>query len=192
MLRLRRAELEATIAADAARLARVEARLLTIESEGRMPSDDVVVKRIPPVRVAELTGTAASFTPEDIGPVVQPLCADLGHRLADAGVFPVGPLICYYEDSADDKVVVHAAVGVAAEPGDGQQFTIVDLPEVPSAATIVHRGSMDDCLPSHQAVARWIDTNGYRLAGPARELYIDCPDDLDQWVTELQYPITTA
>jgi len=200
MLRLRRAELEATIAADAARLARVEARLRTIESEGQMPSDDVVVKRIPPVRVAELTGTAASFTPEDIGPVVQPLCADLGRRLEDAGVSPAGPLICYYEDSADssdsadgnDKVVVHAAVGVAADPGGWRNFAIVDLPEVPTAATIVHRGSMDSCLPTHQAVAHWIDANGYRSAGPARELYIECPADADQWVTELQYPITTA
>ncbi|HEY3261109.1 MAG TPA: MerR family transcriptional regulator [Pseudonocardiaceae bacterium] len=195
MLRLRRAELEAAIASDAARLVRVEARLRTIESEGHMPSDDVVIKRLPSVRVAELTGTAASFTPEDIGPVVQPLCADLGQRLADAGVSPTGPLICYYEDATDghDKVVVHAAVGVAAvERGAGREFAIVDLPEVPTAATIVHRGSMDNCLPSHQAVARWIDANGYHSAGPARELYIECPADGDQWVTELQYPITTA
>jgi DNA-binding transcriptional MerR regulator len=198
MLRLRRAELEAAIAADAARLARVEARLLTIESEGRMPSDDVVVKRLAPVRVAELTGTAASFTPEDIGPVVYPLCADLGRRLADAGISPTGPLICYYEaadgNDADenDKVIIHAAVEVAVQARDGQNFAIVDLPEVPTAATIVHRGSMDRCLPSHQAVARWIDTNGYRSAGPARELYIECPDDGDKWVTELQYPIAVS
>jgi len=189
MLRLRRAQLEAAIAADAARLAQVEARLRTIESEGRMPSDDIVVKSLPAVRVAELTGTAASLTPEDIGPVVQPLCAELGQRLADAGVTPTGPLICYYEDGCgEDGVVVHAAVGVTVAPG----LAVVDLPEVPTAATIVHRGSMEHCLPAHQAVARWIDANGYRLAGPARELYIDCPDDPDRWVTELQYPITAA
>jgi effector-binding domain-containing protein len=184
----------AAIAADTARLARVEARLRSIESEGRMPSDDIVVKNLPPVRVAELTATAASLTPEDIGPVVQPLCADLGRRLSEAGVTPTGPLVCYYEEPADDRetVVVHAAVGVTAEAGGGRPFAVVDLPEVPSAATIVHRGSMAHCLPAYQALARWIDANGYRPAGPARELYLECPDDVDGWVTEIQYPITTA
>jgi DNA-binding transcriptional MerR regulator len=59
MLRLRRAELRSRVAADTARLAQVEARLQIIESEGAMPSDDIQVKRIPAVRVAELTGTAA-------------------------------------------------------------------------------------------------------------------------------------
>ncbi len=73
MLILRRAEISAQIEAETARLSRVEARLLTIEDEGRAPVDGVVIKRLAPVRVAELTGTAASFQPEDISPVIQPL-----------------------------------------------------------------------------------------------------------------------
>ena len=48
MLRLRQAELEAAMAAAAARLVQVEARLRMIESEGRMPSEDVVMKKLPP------------------------------------------------------------------------------------------------------------------------------------------------
>ncbi len=40
MLRLRQAELEAALTAAGARLAQVEARLRTIESEGRMSADD--------------------------------------------------------------------------------------------------------------------------------------------------------
>ncbi len=42
MLRLRRAEIHAQIEAETARLARVEARLLTIEDEARVPVDGVV------------------------------------------------------------------------------------------------------------------------------------------------------
>ena len=41
----------------------VRARLLAIESEGKQTAP-VVVKRIEPVRVAELTGTAASYDPQ--------------------------------------------------------------------------------------------------------------------------------
>ncbi|WP_345711887.1 helix-turn-helix domain-containing protein, partial [Kineococcus glutinatus] len=51
MLRLRRAELETQVAADAARLRAVEARLRMIEEEGTMGTQDVVVKDTDPVRV---------------------------------------------------------------------------------------------------------------------------------------------
>ncbi|GAA2435716.1 hypothetical protein GCM10010405_18520 [Streptomyces macrosporus] len=91
MLRLRRAEPEEAVAVAGARPARVEARLRSIESEGHMPTDDVVVKSVPPVRVAELTATADSYQPEDIGPVIRPLYEELCRRLERAGIAPAGP-----------------------------------------------------------------------------------------------------
>ncbi|MGK5496471.1 MerR family transcriptional regulator [Streptomyces sp. URMC 125] len=194
MLRLRRAELEAAVADATARLARVEARLRTIESEGRMPTEDVVVKSIPPVRVAELTGTAGSYGPEDIGPVIQPLYGELFRRLDRAGVMPTGPGIAWYEDAPEGggAVVVHAGVTVSAEPGEGPDFAVVDLPAIDRAATAVHRGPMDDSVATEQVLARWIDTSGHRPTGYARELYLECPEDTAKWVTELQVPITPA
>src|SRR3982074_3738442 len=53
MLRLRRAELQSQIATDTTRLTEVEARLQIIEREGAMPADDVQIKRIPAIRVAQ-------------------------------------------------------------------------------------------------------------------------------------------
>ncbi|HEY4421340.1 MAG TPA: helix-turn-helix domain-containing protein [Pseudonocardia sp.] len=73
MLRLRRAELETTVAEAAARLAMVEARLRTIESEDFVPTDAVVVKSLPALRVAELTGTSGSLDPRELRPVVDAL-----------------------------------------------------------------------------------------------------------------------
>jgi DNA-binding transcriptional MerR regulator len=195
MLRLRQAELEAAMTATATRLAQVEARLRTIESEGQMSTDDVVVKRIPAVRVAELTGVAAGYRPEDIGPVIGPLFDKLCRALDDAGVAPAGPAIASYEDCphGGDAIVVHAAMPIATRPPkQGYDFAIADLPTIDCAATIVHRGSMDTIMPTAQALARWIDTNGHRSAGYARELYLECPDDPGQWVTEIQEPITSA
>jgi effector-binding domain-containing protein len=189
MLALRRAELESVLAEGAARLALVESRLRSIEEEGRPPAVDVVVKELPAVRMVELSSTAASFTPEDIGPVVRPLCAELGRRLPEAtGVKPAGRLTCYYEE-AGDEVAVHAALPAWVEP-DAQLngLTVVDHPAT-RAATVVHRGPIDDVLPAWQALARWIDANGYRSSRPARELYLDCPDDPALWVTELQEPL---
>jgi DNA-binding transcriptional MerR regulator len=193
MLRLRRAELQSQVTAGIARLAQVEARLEIIEREGAMPADDVQIKRIPAVRVAELTATAASFEPESISPVIGPLYDELFGLLNRAGVTPVGPSIAYYEDGpGGEGVLVHAAVPVSAGPAGDEAFSIVNLPEIERAATIVHRGSMDNVMPTIQTMARWIEANGYRSAGYNRELYIECGADRDTWVTELQEPIAAS
>jgi DNA-binding transcriptional MerR regulator len=194
MLRLRQAELQSQIATDTARLAQVEARLRIIEREGEMPADDVQIKRIPGIRVAELTATAtaASFEPESIAPVIGPLYDELRTRLDRAGLTTAGPGVAYYEDSPDgDGVLVNAAIPVDADPGEDHDFVIVDLPEIEQAATIMHRGAMDDVMPTIQALARWIHANGYRSVGYNRELYIELGENRDAWVTELQEPIDT-
>jgi DNA-binding transcriptional MerR regulator len=193
MLRLRRAQLQSQIAADSSRLAQVEARLRIIEMEGAMPAQDIQIKKIPAVRVAELCATAASLEPGSITPVIQPLYGELGRRLGEAGLTPVGPAVAYYVDAPDGEgVLVHASLPVNADPDSGTEHgvQIVDLPEIGEAATVVHHGSMDNVLATIQILARWIDESGYRSAGYPRELYLECPEDKDKWVTELQEPIT--
>ncbi|WP_328692451.1 MerR family transcriptional regulator [Streptomyces caniferus] len=243
MLRLRRAELEAALTAAGARLVQVEARLRTIESEGRMSADDVVVKRTETVLLAELSGRAASYGPEDIGPVIQPLYDELCRLLETAGVTPAGPGLAYYEDApvpaaaktggalappgeatpnppahtapGGDAVLVHAGMVITHEalakagvtvdrasgrPGTpsaapvptGLGFDVVTLPALDCAATVVHRGPMSRILPTAQNLAHWIDANGYRSAGYARELYLECPPDQADWVTEIQEPVVRA
>ncbi|MFH8679189.1 MerR family transcriptional regulator [Streptomyces lydicus] len=221
MLRLRQAELEAALTAAGARLTQVEARLRTIESEGRMSADDVVVKRTGTVLLAELRGVAASYGPEDIGPVITPLYAELCRLLETAGVTPAGPGLAYYEavagdaaaheEGGDGAVVVHAGLAVTSEalakagathdgstgrPGvpdaTGLGFDVVTVPGLECAATVVHRGPMSRILPTAQNLAHWIDDNGYRSAGYARELYLECPPDQEKWVTEIQEPVARA
>ena len=194
MLKLRRAEIHAHIEAETTRLARVEARLLTIEDEARVPADGVIIKHLAPVRLAELTGLAAGYEPEAITPVIQPLYCELWQLMASAGVSAAGPAVAYYEDAAenDGAIVVHAAVPVVADADADHDFSVMDLPAVDRAAVIIHHGSMDDVLSTGQALARWIDANGYRSAGYAREVTLEWSADPDQWVTELQQPIDTT
>lgn len=191
MLVLRRAELRAQVAADTARLARVEARLRTVE--GEVPPVDVVLKVVPAVRLVTLTDVAAGYEPESIGPVVGPLCGELARRVAAAGARFTGPAVCYYQDhpSGDGRLLVHAGVPVTPLPDPSHGLTAVDLPEI-TAATAVHRGSMAEVVPTGQALARWIEAHGYRSAGYAREQYLATPDDETGWVTELQEPVAAG
>ncbi|HEY2079234.1 MAG TPA: MerR family transcriptional regulator [Streptosporangiaceae bacterium] len=190
MLKLRRAELQDQIATDAARLAQVEARLQAIEREGSEPAP-VVVRPIAPARVAELTSTAAGYEPQFITPVSQPLYHELTRRLCDAGIAITGPGVAYYEDATDEAgaIMVHAALPVAEPPSGRQGFRVLDLSEIPAAATLIHQGSMDNVLPSIQALARWIDASGFQSLGYAREVTLKLADARDDWVTELQEPI---
>lgn len=187
MLRLRRAELENQLTADRARLAAVEARLRTIETEGAMPTNEVQVKKIPAVRVAEVSGVAANFAPDAVGPVINPLYEELCGRLETVGVTPVGPLIAYYEDAPQGGVLVHAAAPVNVAEIDG--LDIVDLPAIERAATIVHHGAMENVLSSIQTLATWIEDNGHTSAGYNREVYLEWDEDKAKWVTELQEPL---
>jgi DNA-binding transcriptional MerR regulator len=199
MLRLRRAELEAVLADAAARLAMVEARLRTIESEHLMPVDDIVVKSLPALRVAELTGISTSFDPQEIEPVVSGLRDALRRRLRAAGVAATGPGVTRYEDvPGSGAIVVHAGLPVAPETSENgiagvEGMRIVDLAAVERAATILHCGSPDDVLPTVQALARWLAAHDCRLtAQHSRELALGCPDDRSRWVTELQVPMAAA
>ena len=198
MLRLRRAQLETQLTADGARLTGVEARLRMIEKEGQMDTEDVVLKQVAPARVAELSALAADYEGESIGPVIGPLYPELMRRIGLAAVNPTGSPIAYYvaepEANADGQaVMVHAAIEVAGSTGADQEFDVLDLPGIESAATIVHRGPMDEALRSMQILARWIDDNGYTPVGYAREVCLEFdPDNPENWVHEFQLEVARS
>lgn len=186
MLRLRRAQLQEQIALDAERLARVEARLLVIGMEGAAPRDEVIIKRVPEVRVATVSGLAAGYGPESIGPVIGPLFDEV-HRRFDAAV--ASPRLAFYTDPPDgDGILVHAAVPVAAGVSvDG--CVMVDLPAI-EAATIVHKGPMASVVPTGHSLHTWIEAHGYRSDGYFREVYHEYGSgDPEAWRTELQEPV---
>ena len=65
------------------------------------------------------------------------------------------------------------------------------LPEI-SAAYIFHRGSYSTLPESYETVLRYIEENGYEIAGEVRESYIDGvwnKDDESEWLSEIQVPV---
>ncbi|MGW4483976.1 MerR family transcriptional regulator [Amycolatopsis sp. NPDC004368] len=190
MLRLRHAELATQVAEAAGRLARVEARLRLIESEEDVM--DVVVKPVSGAKVVAVSGIAESFEYHEIGPVVGGLCASLAERMERAGLKFAGPAVAWYEPAADDRIQVRACAPYVGSPS-GEGLCETDLPAIEQAATLVHRGTMDTIAGSYQALARWIDDNGYR-AEPvkAREVYLHTEGDEKEWITELQIPIAST
>jgi DNA-binding transcriptional MerR regulator len=194
MLRLRRAELEAALAATVSGLAQVEARLRLIENEDSMPQEDVIIRQLPAIRLAELSGTAASFSPDDTGPLITRLSGELCRRLDFAGIAPAGLRTVYFETpgEGDYGIVVHVGLPVSPVVTGGQDFQVVSLPPVERAATIVHRGMVHGFLSTSQLLVRWVDAHGYRFDGHAREVTLTFSENPEECAAELQAPVVTA
>ena len=78
---------------------------------------------------------------------------------------------------------------MTAVPG----LEIVDLPEVPLAATAIHHGDMATVdVDTYGPILDWVSEHGFATIGFSRELYLACPEDLTQWRTEIQFPIGSA
>ena len=199
MLRMRRAQLAEGLAEDNARLARVDARLRLIETEGHMETADIILKSIPALRVVELSAPASSYDGPDITTALTPLYPQLMERMEAAGVKMSGSPMAYYLPAptgpGDESITVHAAFPVAGDPPTTAGFDVVDLPAIEHAATAAHHGSMAEAFRTGQAIARWLDENDYQPVGHgyAREIYLDCPPgEFDKWVTEMQVAVTPA
>jgi DNA-binding transcriptional MerR regulator len=192
MLRLRRAEVANEIAAHTDRLARIEARLRMIEREGAMSTQDVIVKKIEPIRVATVSGLAQSTNHEDIGPVVGPLFADLFGTLAGAAFQPAGPAVATYAPGDQDRLAITVGCPVTG-PAAIESLRFEELPGLPAAACYLHHGTMNTIGEGYQALATWIEDHGYRTDGTAREVYlVSHPEPEERWQTELQMPISPS
>ena len=60
-----------------------------------------------------------------------------------------------------------------------------------AASTIVNDGfykKVDDLKPAYDAIAQWIEENGYRLIGTTRELFYGSVSNGDL-TAEIQFPV---
>jgi DNA-binding transcriptional MerR regulator/effector-binding domain-containing protein len=193
MLRMRRAQIEQTVAEDLARVRRVEAHLHALSGDATVQLQDVVVKRTDPVRVAEAVGHAPGFGTENVSPVFVPLLEQVLADLAGAGARP-GIAIAHYEEPADDgSVVLHVGCDIGAQAiGASATVQVVELPVV-EVASVIHQGTMDGIAAAFDALVRWTEDSGYQPAGPSRELYHEWhAEDPTRHVTELQLVLTPS
>ncbi len=186
----RRAELEASVAADRARLDRIGERLHEIE--GDTMSAPIEYRPLEPVTVYALEGRAPGAGPENVSPVIDQLLPRLIGAIEGAGRDPLEPGVFWYDDvEGSDELAVHVSFTADPVPQAGDGYAVVELPAVPLAAVLTHHGDMPSIGDSYSRLMNGLIEDGYRMVGPCREVYLDADDDLpqEQWVTELQVPV---
>ena len=189
MLMLKLAETEQRVTEEQERLSRIEARLRQIEMEDRMPDYDVVLKTVPAMLVAacRVTIPTNEQVPQYLGNAYAAVYDHMRiHGLKDSGLCLAvwhSPADVFSDEDAEAVVPIDRPV-----PGT-DRVAVYELPEVQVAA-VVHHGDFADFTQGHVALMKWIEANGYRIAGPYREIYLKHDRrNLADTTTEIQFPV---
>jgi DNA-binding transcriptional MerR regulator/effector-binding domain-containing protein len=187
MLRLKRAELQQQVDDEQARLRRIEARLRQIEREDTMPDYDVILKTVAPQWVGALRRVVPNY------PLVGTLFGELFGGLGPYGSGELLTGIVYYDDEyKESEVDAEAVVFLKQRPPHPLAVRVYELPAA-TMASLVHHGAYNGLPDAYRVLLQWIGENGYRVAGPNRELYLYCTvpvrQDDESYVTELQFPV---
>lgn len=88
------------------------------------------------------------------------------------------------------KIDMETAVPLPGRVPDNDQISIRTLPGALVAST-VHTGDDLSLGQAYVALHRWMQGNGYRFAGPPRNVHLRRTKHTDpnQYVTEVQFPV---
>jgi DNA-binding transcriptional MerR regulator/effector-binding domain-containing protein len=194
MLRLKQAELQQQIEEDNLALQIVEARLQLIEDEDLSPNYDVVLKKIPPLRVLSI---------REIMPTIFIMIELL--RETHTCTKNKGTLLAILHGDAyvHEMIDVELCLAVDAEYSSenktlilpsGREMKLVTLPEIDTVASIVHNGRWVTLLEKYSKIGKWVQAHGYTLIGPEREIFhsIGWENDANSNVLEIQFPVTRS
>ena len=192
MLLMKKAELEQTLQEDMHRLGRIEARI----QQNQMADDalDVVIKSIPAQLFLSIRAILPS--PEEMIQLVQYVQRVLPSRVDQRILGPFAGIV--YTDSFtltnNDvefgyflKKPVEGPIALSEE----YVLHMRELPAVKNMATAVQTGGPDLVFVALGRIGQWIEANGYRIAGPYREIGLELPgsDTYDEMIVEVQMPI---
>jgi effector-binding domain-containing protein len=201
MLRLKQAEIVERITTEQERLIRVEARLKQIEMESRMPNYDIIIKQVRPQLIASIRRVIASHDR------VIELFEELSGCLMQQGIPQSLAITIWHghgegggeneqgengQGENEQCVDTEAVITLKTAVPESTPMRVYELPGGSMAST-VHNGAYNRLYIAYSALNEWIEANGYRIVGPARELYHFSQEPLryddESYVTELQLPV---
>jgi DNA-binding transcriptional MerR regulator len=197
MLTMKRAQIEQSLREDEARLRHVESRIAQIDRGAAMRDYDVVVKSV----------AAAPFLS------LRSLCEgmDEAFRLVKAvameGERKIRPAlrdkltVVLRNDTADERLDLEIGftltrpTNLSVPVADNLVLTAGALPAVETMATIVRSGPDEQSHQAFGAIGGWIEANGYAVAGPCREVFLEMPTGPPApggALVEIQFPVRRA
>lgn len=152
-------------------------------------SAPVLVKKIPECTVAYIQTRLESYDS------LFEKMPEMGALMEKAGCTCALPEYCFtnYPESEykDEDISAELCEAVAEQKEEMGGLKFKTLPET-LAACIFHKGSYNSLPESCATVLKYIEENGYEIAGAIRESYIDGvwnKEDEREWLSEIQVPV---
>ena len=152
-------------------------------------SAPVLVKTIPETTVAFMRIRLESYD------CLFDRMPEMGSLMEKAGCSCAFPEYCftgYLEPGyKDGDILVEICESVVEAKKETGNLRFKTLPEI-QAACVFHKGSYRTFSESYETVLRYIEENGYEIAGEIRESYIDGvwnKNDENEWLSEIQVPV---
>ncbi|MBK8025331.1 MAG: MerR family transcriptional regulator [Chloroflexi bacterium] len=194
MLRLREAELAQQVADAQSQLQRVRVRLRQIQQEAQEMAPEVVVRTID----AQPVLSVREVIPD--GDQVAALLVELVIAMGTEQRIPAAPPMTIFHDPEfkDTDLDVEVACPVARPVKSGfatsSGYAVAGrmLEALPAAACTYHVGSFETLVDTYAALGRWLETSGYQISGPPREIYLRPPGESEPALTEIQMPVERA
>jgi DNA-binding transcriptional MerR regulator len=191
---LARAEQEAQAAQ--LRRDRILARLNTLNLEDTMPEYEVTLKPVDVLTIAAIRETVPALEqlPQRCSEMF-----DTIERWVRANHLPLGPsMSIYYNEGFVRENIDTECSFIIPDPEAAENVSPIapiqlrQLEPVPLMASTMATEDFykkpGGLLPAYNALARWIEDNGYQIAGPPRELFYGSAEKGDL-TAEVQFPV---
>ena len=191
LLHIKQEEQKQKLEVETERLRRVEEWLVQVEKEGKMPDYEIVIKKIAPQKVVSIRQIMPNYSAT--GQLFQKI-APYVYRSGSQMTGP--PMLMMYDEGFKEKDVdLEVAFPIAKDVPSKGEFKCYELPGYEQMAATIHKGTYDSIGSAYIALGKWIETNGYQIIGPCREIYFTDPRSgtlPSEYVTEIQFPVAKA
>ena len=178
---------------------RILARLQSLNLEADMPAYEVNLKPVEPLTIAAI---------REVVPTLEQMpqrCSEMFdaiERWVRANNLSLGPSMSIYYNEGFVREDIDTECAFILPGSDPARIESPDAPiqvrQLDPAPLIASTIATDDfykkpggLLPAYNALAQWIEQNGYRIAGPPRELFYGSAQRGDL-TAEVQFPVEKA
>ena len=131
-----------------------------------------------------------SVTMKTIGSGMEAGFRTLGEHVSATGADTVGPPFVFSPDFGKDEfdLIICMPVASGAVAGEG-----VAIEEIPGGHVVftTHKGPYTEVPKAYEALFKWVEENGRKPAGAAREVYLNDPKDVpeSELLVEIAIPL---
>jgi DNA-binding transcriptional MerR regulator len=176
------------------RLLRAETRITQIEDQCSLGAQDVMLREEPSRRFLCMRETLPSFA--KVRAVLRAIADSARSSISPEAL---GPLMVVSHSREFELEHMDMQLGMLLGQSveqelrlpDRRRLSTEDLPAVACMAICARTGTAEHAHLMTARLARFVEDNGYRLAGPSREMFIEAgePTTLPA-VIEMQFPLT--